>query len=80
MCGVHKCLHGIFFPRAITKGGLSVNVEMGAPNEGIIDIFPEGYQIICSIIGNYSMLSDVQYIGWLNGEIEPMFEIMVSTC
>ena len=58
----------------------SVKFDMGAPNEGIIDIFPEGYQVTCSIIGNYSMLSDVQYIGGLNGDIEPMFEIMVSTC
>ena len=70
----------IEFPRVIIKDGLSINDEMGEPNEGFIDIFPEGYQITCSIIGNYLMLSDIQYIGWLNGEIEPMFEIMVSTC
>ena len=33
------------FPRAVIKGGLRINVEMGAPNEGLIDIFTMGYPI-----------------------------------
>ena len=33
------------FPRVVIKGGLSINVEMGAPNEGFIDIFTMGYPI-----------------------------------
>ena len=67
------------FPRVVIKGGLSINVEMGAPNEGFIDIFTMGYPITCSIISHCSIFSGVQYNRWLDGEIDSMFEIMVCT-